>query len=50
MQEKHQKRDGDRKGETHQRQHSMKCISYERMDANNDILYAQHYSLRKHTQ
>jgi hypothetical protein len=48
--EEHQWWNADRKDETHQRQHLMISVSYERSDPNNDNPYVLHYNLRKLTQ
>ena len=42
--------DEESKDVTHQKQHSKKPASDDQQDPNNDIPYAQHYSLEKHTQ
>jgi hypothetical protein len=50
MQEKHHRKDADRKDKTHQRQYPVMFVSYEQPHPNNDNTYALRYSLRKHTQ
>ena len=42
--------DAGRRDETRQKSHLEKYASDDRQDPNNDIPYAHHYSLRRHTQ